>query len=143
MSAGRGVAHSEFNASRTEPVHFLQIWIVPDRRGHAPGYEQIAFPTEDRRGRLRLVASPDGANGSVTIHQDVRVHAGLFDRGESATHTVAPGRHAWIHVARGNAQIVRDGATIALGAGDAVSTSEAGDLVITGDSAEVLVFDLA
>jgi len=139
MSAGTGVRHSEMNPSRTNPVHFLQIWIVPDRRGHAPGYAQIAFPERERRGQLRLVASPDGANGSVSIHQDVRLYAGLFDRGESATHVVAPGRHAWIHVARGQAQV----AGRELGAGDAVSTSEAGDLAITGDGAEVLVFDLA
>jgi redox-sensitive bicupin YhaK (pirin superfamily) len=137
MSAGTGVRHSEMNASRTEPVHFLQIWIIPDRRGHAPGYEQVAFA--DLQGRLRLVASPDGANGSVTIHQDARMYAGKFDRGESATHVVAPGRHAWVHVARGRAQV--DG--VDLEAGDAVSTSEPGDLTITGEGAEVLVFDLA
>ncbi|HUQ04010.1 MAG TPA: pirin family protein [Kofleriaceae bacterium] len=139
MSAGSGVRHSEMNPSKYEAVHFLQIWIVPDRRDHQPGYEQIAFPAAERRGTLRLVASPDGAKGSVTIHQDVRLYAGLFDRGETATHTVAPGRHAWIHVARGKAQV--DGTE--LGAGDAVSTSAPGDLVITGDGAEVLVFDLA
>jgi redox-sensitive bicupin YhaK (pirin superfamily) len=139
MSAGTGVRHSEMNPSRTDAVHFLQIWIVPDRRGHAPGYEQIAFPVSERRGALRLVASPDGATGSVSLHQDVRLYAGLFDAGESATHTVAPGRHAWIHVARGQAQV----AGVLLGAGDAVSTSEPGDLVITGDGAEVLAFDLA
>jgi redox-sensitive bicupin YhaK (pirin superfamily) len=139
MSAGTGVRHSEMNPSKQEAVHFLQIWIIPDRRGHQPGYEQIAFPTAERRGALRLVASPDGANGSVTIHQDVRLYAGLFDRGEKATHTVAPGRHAWVHVARGKAQV--DG--VDLGAGDAVSTSTPGDLAITGDGAEVLVFDLA
>lgn len=138
MSAGTGVRHSEMNPSRTEPVHFLQIWIIPDRRGHAPSYEQIAFSEGERRGALRLVASPDGADGSVTIHQDVRVFAGLFARGESATHVVAPGRHAWIHVARGNAQV----AGTELSAGDAVSTSAPGDLSITGDDAEVLVFDL-
>lgn len=138
MSAGTGVRHSEMNPSRTEPVHFLQIWIIPDRRGPAPGYEQIAFSEGERRGALRLVASPDGADGSVTIHQDVRVFAGLFARGESATHVVAPGRHAWIHVARGNAQV----AGTELSAGDAVSTSAPGDLSITGDDAEVLVFDL-
>jgi quercetin 2,3-dioxygenase len=137
MSAGTGVRHSEMNPSRTTPVHFLQIWIIPDRRGHAPGYEQVAFA--DLQGKLRLVASPDGANGSVTIHQDARMYAGKFARGESATHVVAPGRHAWVHVARGSAQV--DG--VDLTAGDAVSTSEPGDLTITGDGAEVLVFDLA
>ncbi len=139
MSAGTGVRHSEMNASKTAPVHFLQIWIVPDRSGHAPGYEQIAVPTDQRRGRLRLIASPDGADGSVTIHQDARLYAGLFDAGEATTHVVAPGRHAWIHVARGAATV--DG--IALEAGDAVSTSTPGTLAITGDDAELLVFDLA
>ncbi len=138
MSAGTGVRHSEMNSSPTSPVHFLQIWIVPDRPGHAPGYAQIAFPEADRRGTLRLVASPDGSDGSVSIHQDVRLYAGLFDAGEAATHVVAPGRHAWIHVARGKAQV--DG--VLLEAGDAVSTSAPGALSITGDGAEVLVFDL-
>jgi quercetin 2,3-dioxygenase len=139
MSAGTGVRHSELNPSRTAPVHFLQIWIMPDRGGHAPGYEQIAFPPETRRGRLRLVASPDGADGSVTIHQDVRLYAGLFDAGETAVHTVAPGRHVWIHVARGTATVNGE----RLAAGDAVSTSTPGALAIGGDGAEVLVFDLA
>jgi redox-sensitive bicupin YhaK (pirin superfamily) len=139
MSAGTGVQHSEQNPSKTSPVHFLQIWIVPDRNGHAPGYEQTHFPEAERQGRLRLVASPDGADGSVSLHQDARLFAGLFAAGERAVHTVAPGRHAWIHVARGTATV--DGH--ALGAGDALSTSDPGELVITGDRAEVLVFDLA
>jgi quercetin 2,3-dioxygenase len=139
MSAGTGVRHSEMNPSRSAPVHFLQIWIAPDRAGHAPGYEQIAFPTESRRGTLRLVASPDGADGSLTIHQDARVYAGLFDAGEQATHTVGHGRHAWIHVARGSATI----GGVALAAGDAVSTSTPGPIAISGDGAELLVFDLS
>ena len=139
MSAGTGVQHSEQNPSKTSPVHFLQIWIVPDRNGHAPGYEQTHFAETERRGRLRLVASPDGADGSITLHQDARLYAGLFAAGERAVHTVAPGRHAWVHVARGQATV--DGH--ALGAGDALSTSTASELVITGDDAEVLVFDLA
>jgi quercetin 2,3-dioxygenase len=139
MSAGTGVRHSEANPSKTAPVHFLQIWIVPDRAGHAPSYEQIAVPVAQRRGRLRLVASPDGADGSVTIHQDARLFAALLDPGEQVTHTVAAGRHAWIHVARGAVTV--NGT--ALAAGDAVSTSAAGDLAITGVDAEVLVFDLA
>lgn len=139
MSAGTGVRHSEMNASRTQPVHFLQIWILPDRAGHTPSYQQIAFPPEERRGKLRLVASPDGADGSVTIHQDTRMFGTLLDAGESVTHTVAPGRHAWVHVARGKANV--NGT--ALEAGDAVSTSDAGELVLTGEGAEVLIFDLA
>ena len=138
MSAGTGVRHSEMNPSPTNPVHFLQIWIVPDRAGHAPGYQQIAFSTEERSGRLRLVASPDGADGSVTIHQDARLYATLLDGDQSVRHTIAPGRHAWIHVARGNVTI--DGTQLA--AGDAVSTSEPGTLTMTGVNAEVLVFDL-
>ncbi|MBK9034192.1 MAG: pirin family protein [Myxococcales bacterium] len=139
MSAGTGVRHSEENPSRTAPVHFLQIWIVPDQRDHPPSYEQIHVPPEARRGQLRLVASPDGADGSVSIHQDARMWAGLFDAGERAIHTVAPGRHAWIHVARGQATV----GDHVLGAGDALATSDAGDVTITGDGAEVLVFDLA
>lgn len=138
MSAGTGVQHSEMNPSPTRPVHFLQIWILPDRPGHAPGYEQTAFPEAERRGRLRLVASPDGAAGSVTIHQDARMYAGLFDAGEHAVHEVAPGRHAWLHVARGAATV--NG--VELAAGDAVSTSTPGELAISGAGAEVLVFDL-
>jgi hypothetical protein len=139
MSAGTGVRHSEMNPSPTSPVHFLQIWILPDRANHAPGYEQIAFPAEERQGALRLVASPDGAEGSVTIHQDVRLYASLLDGDQTITHTVAPGRHAWVHVARGEASV--NGT--ALTAGDAVSTSDAGALELRGKGAEILVFDLA
>jgi redox-sensitive bicupin YhaK (pirin superfamily) len=139
MSAGTGVRHSELNPSPTSPVHFLQIWILPDRAGHEPGYQQIAFPAEERRGALRLIASPDGARGSVTIHQDVRLYATLLDGDQRVEHTIAPGRHAWVHVARGSATV--NGT--ALAAGDAVSTSDAGVLALTGDGAELLVFDLA
>ncbi|MBK7073490.1 MAG: pirin family protein [Myxococcales bacterium] len=138
MSAGTGVMHSEQNPSRTTPVHFLQIWIVPDRRGHQPSYQQIHVPLDERRGQLRLVASPDGADGSVTIHQDARLYATVLTGGGAVTHTLAPGRHAWLHVARGAAQV----GDLALGAGDAISTSDPGALTIAGD-AEVLLFDLA
>ncbi|MCA9678085.1 MAG: pirin family protein, partial [Myxococcales bacterium] len=96
MSAGTGVRHSEHNASRTAPLHFLQIWIMPDRAGHPPSYEQRAFPEAERRGALRLVASPDGADGSLTIHQDTRLYAGLLDGDEAATLALAAGRHAWV-----------------------------------------------
>ena len=113
MSAGTGVRHSEFNASETEPVHFLQIWIEPAAAGITPGYEQKTFTDADKRGRLRLVASPDGADGSVTIHQDARLSIGTFDDGQTATYTLAPGRHSWIHVARGAAEI--DGLELATG----------------------------
>jgi redox-sensitive bicupin YhaK (pirin superfamily) len=140
MSAGTGVLHSEFNASREDLVHFLQIWILPDRAGHTPGYEQKRFDAAQKSGQLRLVASPDGSQGSVTIHADVRLYATLLDAGAAVTHAVAPGRHAWIHVAKGNV----NAAGSALHAGDGASTSDAGDIVLRGGDggAEVLVFDL-
>ena len=139
MTAGTGVTHSEMNASRTAPVHFLQIWIVPDRRGHTPGYEQKAFPAAERDGRLRLVASPDGADGSVSIHQDARLFIGTFADGQAATYALPAGRHAWLHVARGAVEV--NG--VALSAGDAIATSDAGALTIAGKGGEVLLFDLA
>ena len=140
MSAGTGVSHSEMNASKTEPVHFLQIWIIPDRRGHQPGYEQKAFPRAERQGRLRLVASPDGRDGSLTIHQDASLSAGLLAPGESVTHTLAADRHAWIQVARGTIDVAGE----RLSAGDGLAATGGGDLVLTASAdAEVLVFDLA
>ena len=140
MSAGTGVVHSEYNASRQAPVHFLQIWIQPDHRGIAPSYEQKTFSQEEKAGRLRLVASPDGGDGSVTLHADARLYAGVFATGASAEHALAPGRHAWVHVVRGRAQV--NG--IALAAGDAVALSEERTVRIEGiDAGEVLVFDLA
>ena len=140
MSAGTGVQHSEMNASRTDPVHFLQIWIIPDRRGHQPGYEQKAFTREERQGRLRLVASPDGRDGSLTIHQDATLSAALLAPGESATHALAPDRHAWIQVARGTVDVAGE----RLSAGDGLAATGGGDLVLTASAdAEVLVFDLA
>jgi quercetin 2,3-dioxygenase len=140
MSAGTGVRHSEFNPSPTEPLHFLQIWILPATRGTAPSYEQKAFAERERRGRLRPVATPDGREGSVTVHQDVRLYAGLFDGGEQARHELAPGRHAWLHVARGRLEL---GGT-PLQAGDAAAISQPGPLEIAGgEGAEVLLFDLA
>ncbi|MCI0574132.1 MAG: pirin family protein, partial [Myxococcaceae bacterium] len=140
MSAGTGVLHSEFNASDKALVHFLQIWILPDRRGHAPGYEQRAFPREERQGRLRLVASPDGREGSVSVHQDMRLYAGLLAEGESTRHTLSPGRHAWVQVARGSVEVNGQ----RLGAGDGAALSAEGEVTLTGrDSSEVLLFDLA
>jgi redox-sensitive bicupin YhaK (pirin superfamily) len=139
MTAGTGVTHSEMNASSSEGVHFLQIWILPERGGLQPGYEQKAFPAEERRGRLRLVASRDGREGSVTVHQDVALYAGLLEDGERVTHEVRPGRHAWIQVARGPIDV--DG--VRLDSGDGASTSDAGTLELVGrGAAEVLVFDL-
>jgi redox-sensitive bicupin YhaK (pirin superfamily) len=140
MSAGTGVTHSEFNASRDQIVHFLQIWILPERAGHKPEYEQKRFDAESERGQLRLVASPQGAEGSVSLHADVKLYATVLDAGTEVTHRVQPGRHAWIHVAKG----AIDAADEPLQAGDAVSTSDAGDIVLRGGAggAEVLVFDL-
>jgi redox-sensitive bicupin YhaK (pirin superfamily) len=139
MSAGTGVQHSEFNASRSELLHFLQIWIRPAVAGLAPGYEEKRFPPEEKRGRLRLLASPDRAAGSVLIHQDVRVYAGLFDGAEQARLQVAPGRRLYLHVARGKLQA--DDTT--LGAGDALMLTAAATLELrAGRGAEVLIFDL-
>jgi quercetin 2,3-dioxygenase len=139
MSAGTGVVHSEYNASSTDPVHFLQIWLIPARRGIAPGYEQKHYSAEDKAGRLRLVASPDGRDGSVTVHADAAVYAGIFDAGQTGELTLAPGRQAWVHVARGkvsvNGQRLADGDSLAL-------TDEAAVRVEGIDRGELLVFDL-
>jgi redox-sensitive bicupin YhaK (pirin superfamily) len=142
MSAGTGVRHSEMNPSRDAPVHFLQIWILPDRAGHEPGYEQKAFPEAERRGRLRLVASQDGADGSVTLHQDARLYLGLFAEGERARHALANGRGAWVQVARGQATV--NGQALSAGDGAAIEGEAAVEVAGRGDGvAEVLVFDLA
>ncbi|HJW52922.1 MAG TPA: pirin family protein [Burkholderiaceae bacterium] len=139
MSAGSGVMHSEFNHAKSQTTHFLQIWIQPDQTGIAPSYEEKRFEDADKRGRLRLIASPDGAEGSVLIHQDARVYSGLFDGDESAVLALAPGRRAYVHIARGS--IVVDGA--ALATGDAAKLTDAREITLSrGDAAEVLVFDL-
>jgi len=139
MSAGRGVQHSEFNASPAHPVHFLQIWIIPDVAGIPPEYEEKRFEEQDKRGRLRLIASPAGAEGSVRIHQDARVYAGLFDGAEQAALQVAANRLVYVHVARG--RITANGEV--LDAGDALKRSGEPSLALTeGRAAEVLVFDL-
>jgi quercetin 2,3-dioxygenase len=139
MSAGSGVMHSEFNNSQSKPVHFLQIWIQPDVAGIAPEYEQKYFAPEDKRGRLRLVASKDGADDSVRIHQAARVYAGLFDGAERATLEVTPGRRIYVHVARG--RITAN--DVALGTGDALKLTDTGTLSLSkGAGAEVIVFDL-
>ncbi len=138
MSAGSGVRHSEYNASKAEAVHFLQIWIVPNQRDVAPSYEQKTFSDADKRGRLRLVASSDGREGSVRIHADADVYATLLGEGARASHQVRPGRGAWVHVARGAARV--NGAS--LGAGDGASLDEPGELVLEGaGEAEILVFE--
>jgi redox-sensitive bicupin YhaK (pirin superfamily) len=137
MSAGSGVTHSEMNPSDDEPVHFLQIWIVPAERGIKPGYEQKKFEDDDRRNTLRLVASPDGSNGSVTIHQDVRLYSTLLD-GSTVTHELEPNRYGWVQVTRGEVDL--NGQT--LKAGDGAAISDERTLTLTGRGAEVLVFDL-
>jgi len=143
MSAGTGVRHSEFNSSASEPVHFLQIWIIPARRGLPPSYEQKSFAAADRSGRLKLVAAPDGAEGSVTVHQDVRLHAGTFNPGESATLELAPGRNAWVQVASGAVDL--NGARYTAGDGAAVVDEKS--VTVAGrpnePAGEVLIFELA
>jgi redox-sensitive bicupin YhaK (pirin superfamily) len=143
MSAGTGVAHSEFNASKTEPVHFLQIWLVPSERGIAPGYEQKTFARDALRGKLQPVASSDARGGSLTVHTDAAVFAGLFSQGESAELPLAAGRHAWVQVARGKVRI--NGADLSEGDGAAISNESSVRIegVAAGGDGEVHVFDLA
>lgn len=139
MSAGSGITHSEFNHSKTEKVHFLQIWIVPDRRSVAPRYQQVHFSQESKRGRLRLIISPDGQNGSLGVYQDVSVYAGLFDGAESHVLEIPDGRHAYMHVARGTVSV--NG--VALQDGDGARVREEPRLIVSdGKGAEVLIFDL-
>jgi len=139
MSAGSGVRHSEFNPSASEGVHFLQIWIQPNVRNIEPSYEEKRFDAQAKRGRLRLIASPDRAEGSVLIHQDARVYAGLFDGTEGAQLEVANGRRAYVHVARG--ALSANG--VPLNAGDALKITDASTVTLSaGHDAEVIVFDL-
>jgi redox-sensitive bicupin YhaK (pirin superfamily) len=137
MSAGTGVQHSEYNDARDAVTHFLQIWIEPDRRSISPSYEQKHFAPAEKRGRLRVIASPDGRDGSVTIHQDALVFAGLFDRDESARYDARTGRIRYVHVVRGRIEVNGH----ALSAGDAITT-DTGIEIGNGHDAEVLVFDL-
>lgn len=140
MTAGTGVRHSEYNHAAHDTTHFLQIWIMPNETGIEPGYEEKHFEAADKRGRLRLVGSPDGAEGSVVIHQDARLYAGLFDGDETATLSLAPGRRAYVHVARG--RISMNGQ--ALEAGDAAKLEDVETVNLSqGSGAEVLVFDLS
>jgi quercetin 2,3-dioxygenase len=139
MSAGTGVRHSEANPSANELVHLLQIWIEPAKAGIEPGYEQKTFDDEDKRGRLRLVASPDGADGSVTICQDARVYATVLGPGQQVVHSLAPDRHAWVHVARGSFTLNGQRLT----AGDGAAASKESVLTLVGEQdAEALLFDL-
>ncbi len=140
MSAGSGVRHSEFNASQTEPVHFLQIWVEPNVTGIAPDYEEKHFAPNEKRGRLRLVASPDGAGGSVTLHQDVRLYAVLLDGAETASQALAPERRAYVHVARGEVNV--NGQRLESGDGARI-TGEDRVTFHHASNAEILLFDLA
>lgn len=140
MTAGTGIRHSEFNASKTEPVHFLQIWIIPAQRGLQPGYEQKAFPQAQRSGAWKLVGSQDGREGSLTIHQDVDLYSSLLADGDTLNFEVRQGRRVWLQVARGT--LIANGET--LYAGDGLGLTAAGTLALTAtDDAEVLLFDLA
>jgi redox-sensitive bicupin YhaK (pirin superfamily) len=139
MSAGTGITHSEYNASETDALHFLQMWILPERRGLEPSYEQKSFPLEEERGRLVLLASQDGRDGSVRVHQDVALFAARLATGNRVEHPIAPGRHAWLQVVRGR---VTAGER-PLEAGDGASVSEEPGLALeAATEAEVLVFDL-
>ena len=139
MTAGTGVLHSEFNASASEPLHFLQIWILPDKTGLPPAYEQKRFPEEERRGRWRLLVSPDGRDGSIIINQDACVSATLLAPGQEAAVPITPGRKAWLQVARGGVTLDGD----ALSAGDGAALSGETSLTIRADlPSEALLFDL-
>lgn len=140
MTAGTGVTHSEWNHSKTGAVHFLQIWILPDSKGLTPGYEQKTFEPEDLRNRLRLVASRDGREGSLTVHQDASLYITKLSPGKGVVHQLAPGRHAWVQVARGSAEL--NGVELDEGDGAAVAEESRLDLRATSE-AEILVFDLA
>ncbi len=140
MSAGTGVTHSEKNPSRTESVHLLQIWILPARKSMPPGYEQKAFPENEKRGRLRLVASRDGRDGSVTVHQDASLFASLLESGENARHDLRPGRHAWLQVVKGRIRLGPE----TLGAGDGAAVSDERAIEIAAEEpSELLLFDLS
>src|ERR1700716_3531269 len=140
MSAGTGICHSEFNHSKTEPGHLLQIWVVPDRDGIAPRYEQKTFPDADKRGRLRLVGSSDGRDGSVVIHQDVKLFAAILKTAEEVTQALPTDRKGWLQVARG--AVVMNGRGLTAGDGAAVEGEPAIAVTAKTDGAEILVFDL-
>ena len=140
MSAGTGVRHSEANPSDTDSVHLLQIWILPERRGIQPSYEQKSFPEDEKRGKLRQIAGPDGTDGSVTIHQDARLYVSLLSPGQEVAHTLQPGRYAWLQVAKGAVELNGE----PLQQGDGAAVEKESKLTIKGtEEAEILVFDLA
>ena len=140
MTAGTGVQHSEMNASDKDPVHFLQIWVHPDRRGLEPGYEERGFPDAEKEGRLRVLVSPDGRDDSLRIHQDASIYAAVLPKGRDVVHRLRKGRHAWIQIARGSASVNGE----VLRQGDGAAVSDVDSLTITGvERAEVVLFDLA
>jgi hypothetical protein len=140
MSAGTGITHSEYNASKAEPVHFLQIWILPAKQGIKPGYEQRAFSRDDRSGRLRLLGASDGRDGAITLHQDAALYGTILDDGASVTHALRPGRGAWVQVARGDATVNGH----ELNAGDGAAIEDEREITLSAPkSAELLLFDLA
>ena len=141
MSAGTGIVHSEVNASPSEPLHLLQIWILPDRPGLPPSYEQKTFSDSEKHGRLRRIVSRDGAEGSVSVHQDVDLYAMVLGSGQTVRHTLRPGRHAWLQVAGGT--VALNGQLLEAGDGAAVSDEVTLELAGTTDQAEALLFDLA
>jgi quercetin 2,3-dioxygenase len=139
MTAGTGISHSEFNGSRTDPLHLYQIWLLPERAGLEPSYEQKAFPQDERNNRLRLVASPDGRDGSLTIRQDARIYLSSIDQDRELTHALAGGRHAWLQVLKGNVDL--NG--LAMSAGDGAAVSDEISLAVRSkSSSEVMLFDL-
>jgi redox-sensitive bicupin YhaK (pirin superfamily) len=141
MSAGTGIRHSEFNPSRTEPVHFLQIWVIPDREGITPRYEQKTFSDAQKRARLRLVGSPDGRDGSVVIHQDVELMASVLAPGETVSRDLRPGRKAWLQIVRGGVDV--NGRALVAGDGAAIEGEAALAIAGSANSTELLLFDLA
>jgi len=141
MSAGSGVVHSEFNGSETEAVNFFQIWLMPERRGIQPGYEQKLFPDDQRRGKLRLLVSPDAEEGALKIHQDARLYTSILEEGESVEHTLANGRGAWLQVARGSVDV--NGTTLKAGDGAAIENENALRITAGAAATEFLLFDLA
>jgi redox-sensitive bicupin YhaK (pirin superfamily) len=140
MSAGTGITHSEFNPSKTDPVHLYQIWLFPEQKGLTPSYEQKRFPESERQNQLRLVASRDAEDGSLTIHQDARIYLASLDKGKDVAHRLAEGRHAWLQVLSGNVSL--NGVSLAAGDGAAVS-EETALAVQAQNDAEVMLFDLA
>ena len=141
MSAGSGILHSEANASKTEPVHLLQIWIMPESKGISPGYEQKAFPEEEKRGKLKLIAAHGGQNGAVTVHQDVSLYVSLLDKQQRVEHALSPARHAWLQVAKGAVEL--NGARLEQGDGAAIGDEQKLSIAGAENGSEILLFDLA